>query len=226
MARPSASAGAKASRALLAATASVILMLPAVAGAQGHGGGGPGGGGPPAGDHGGGGHGGGGGGHGGGSGGGASPHGGGGPSHGGGGGVAHGGPGGAPGGGHGGFGGGPAFGATQFSGHTFRGYDGSEQRDEHGNFGDRRGFGDEFSSAHRYRSGGYQRPDGWYAHHWRHGEILPPLFWAQDYWLLDYWLYGLSPPPYGYVWVRDGADSLLISRATGEIVEVIYGVFY
>ena len=55
---------------------------------------------------------------------------------------------------------------------------------------------------------------------------LPPLFWAQDYWLLDYWLFGLSPPPYGYVWVRDGSDALLIDRATGEIEEVIYGAFY
>jgi len=100
------------------------------------------------------------------------------------------------------------------------------QRDQHGNFGDRRGFGHEFNSLRRFHHRGYERPSGWYPHRWRHGEFMPPFFWTQSYWLLDYWLFGLSPPPYGYVWVRDGADAVLIDRVTGEIVEVIYGVFY
>jgi Ni/Co efflux regulator RcnB len=52
------------------------------------------------------------------------------------------------------------------------------------------------------------------------------MFWGRDYWLMDYWLYSLSPPPYGYVWVRYGDDALLIDQGTGEIAEVIYGVFY
>ena len=191
---------------LLAAGASLALAAPALA--QEHGGGGP--------------HGGGGGGGGGGvpHGGGGVPHGGGGAPHGGGGAPAHGG---AP---HGPVGPGLGRGGPPAPGGVFHGYDGVEQRDAHGNAGDRRGFGMEMRSARRFNHGGYQRPQGWYAHRWVHGEILPPLFWAQDYWLLDYWLFGLSPPPYGYVWVRDGSDALLIDRATGEIEEVIYGAFY
>jgi Ni/Co efflux regulator RcnB len=51
------------------------------------------------------------------------------------------------------------------------------------------------------------------------------MFWARHHWLLDYGLFALSPPPYGYVWVRDGDDALLIDQRTGAIVEVVYGVF-
>ncbi|MDR3511894.1 MAG: RcnB family protein [Caulobacteraceae bacterium] len=210
---------------LLAAAASLILAVPVAAFAQSqssHGpGGAPHGGGPQGGPS-----------HGGGPSGG--PHGGGGQfqgaiPHGGQsqGGPAHGGPvqGGQS---HGGQShGGPAGpGGPLAPGGVYRGYDGSAQHDEHGNAGDRRGFGNDFRSSRRFHPGPYHRPQGWYQHSWRHGEILPPLFWGEDYWLMDYWMFSLSPPPYGYVWVRYGDDALLIDRATGEIVEVIYGVFY
>ena len=33
-------------------------------------------------------------------------------------------------------------------------------------------------------------------------------------------------PPYGYVWVRYGDDALLVDVDTGEILRVVYGVFY
>jgi Ni/Co efflux regulator RcnB len=111
-------------------------------------------------------------------------------------------------------------------GGVYHGYDGVLQHDEHGNAGDRRNFGMNLRSGQRFHGGGYHRPPGWYAHGWGVGEILPPLFWAQEFWLTDYWLFDLSPPPYGYVWVRDGDDALLIDRQTGAIVEVIDGVFY
>jgi Ni/Co efflux regulator RcnB len=32
-------------------------------------------------------------------------------------------------------------------------------------------------------------------------------------------------PPAGYVWVRVGADALLVSIATGEVLQAEYGVF-
>lgn len=130
-------------------------------------------------------------------------------------------PGGGPGGAPGGSRGGPAP-----SGGVYRGYDGVLPHDEHGNAGDRRGFGNSFDAGRRFHGGAYHRPPGWYPHRWIIGDILPALFWAQDFWLTDYWIYDLSPPPYGYVWVRDGTDALLIDRQTGEVVEVIYGVFY
>jgi Ni/Co efflux regulator RcnB len=82
------------------------------------------------------------------------------------------------------------------------------------------------TAAHRFHASNYQRPHGWYDHRWVYGEILPPLFWAQDYWISDYMDYGLMPPPYGTVWVRDGDDAILIVQGSGEIIQVDYGVFY
>jgi Ni/Co efflux regulator RcnB len=37
--------------------------------------------------------------------------------------------------------------------------------------------------------------------------------------------FGLAPPPYGYEWVRNGDDALLIDTNTGEILQVEYDVF-
>lgn len=112
------------------------------------------------------------------------------------------------------------------SGGVYRGYDGALPHDEHGNAGDRRGFGMAYRAGQRFHAGAYNRPPGWYAHRWMVGDILPPLFWAEAFWLTDYWLYDLSPPPYGFVWVRDGSSALLINQQTGEVVEVVYGMFY
>jgi Ni/Co efflux regulator RcnB len=49
--------------------------------------------------------------------------------------------------------------------------------------------------------------------------------WAAPYLIADYWLFALEVPPVGYEWVRDGADAILINVATGEILQVEYGVF-
>jgi len=124
-------------------------------------------------------------------------------------------------GGHGGFG----TRAPARPGDIFRGYDGRDEAGGHG-AGDRRGFGHDFRAEHRFRGGDYRRPEGWYSHRWSFGDILPRLFWSRDYWMSDYWRYSLSPPPYGYVWVRDGSDALLINQYTGEVAEVVYDVFY
>ena len=72
----------------------------------------------------------------------------------------------------------------------------------------------------------YVRPHGWYEHRWVFGEILPSLFWTQNYWLSDYYDYGLSDPPPGFVWVRYGSDALLVDQNSGEVLQVEYDVFY
>jgi Ni/Co efflux regulator RcnB len=114
---------------------------------------------------------------------------------------------------------------------NMRGPDNNGRGQAFGN--DRRGERRDFSSFHRnfnaprrFRVGSYQRPSGWYAHRWSYGEILPSIFWGQNYWLTDYYDYGLEPPPPGTVWVRDGEDALLIDRFSGEIIQVAYSVFY
>jgi Ni/Co efflux regulator RcnB len=83
-----------------------------------------------------------------------------------------------------------------------------------------------FTAPRQFHIGSYNRPSGWYAHRWTYGEILPSLFWSQNYWIGDFSDYGLMPPPPGTIWVRDGADALLIDQDNGEVIQVEYGVFY
>ena len=97
------------------------------------------------------------------------------------------------------------------------------QRRDYSNFRDyHRGF----NAERRFRGPSYRRPQGWYARRWSFGEILPSLFWGQQYWLNNYFAYDLPPPPPGTVWVRNGDDALLIDRYTGEIISIRYSVFY
>ncbi len=99
---------------------------------------------------------------------------------------------------------------------------GGQRHDFHG-FVD---FHQNFTAPRHFHAGAYRRPAGWYSHRWVFGEFLPAAFWARDYWLVDFMDFGLPPPPYGAVWVREGNDALLIDQDTGEIITVEYGVFY
>ena len=90
---------------------------------------------------------------------------------------------------------------------------------------DRSAYQHNFQAARSFRIGPYRRPPGWVAHHWVYGQILPRAYWAPQYLIADYWLFALEVPPAGYEWVRDGNDALLINTATGEILQVEYGVF-
>ena len=91
---------------------------------------------------------------------------------------------------------------------------------------DRRSYQRNFVAPRRFHANVYVRPRGWYEHRWTFGEILPALFWSQNYWLSDYYSYGLSDPPPGFVWVRYGSDALLIDQNSGEVLQVEYDVFY
>jgi Ni/Co efflux regulator RcnB len=90
---------------------------------------------------------------------------------------------------------------------------------------DRDAYQHNFQAARSFRIGPYHRPRGWVAHRWAHGEILPRAYWAPPYLLADYWLFALEVPPAGYEWVRDDDDALLVNIASGEILQVEYGVF-
>ncbi len=78
----------------------------------------------------------------------------------------------------------------------------------------------------RYRLPEYRWPRGFDYRRYTYGQYLPEVFFGQDYWIYDYADYSLPYPPPGTVWVRYGPDALLIDRDSGEIVQVIYGVFY
>jgi Ni/Co efflux regulator RcnB len=49
---------------------------------------------------------------------------------------------------------------------------------------------------------------------------------VRDYWIGDFIMFALMSPPDGYVWVRVGDDALLVDADTGEVVQVVYDVFY
>jgi Ni/Co efflux regulator RcnB len=82
-----------------------------------------------------------------------------------------------------------------------------------------------YQAPRSFKIGPYVRPAGWVAHHWAYGQILPPAYWTAEYLIGDYWLFGLQVPPAGYEWVRDDDDAILVNTATGEILQVEYGVF-
>jgi Ni/Co efflux regulator RcnB len=108
---------------------------------------------------------------------------------------------------------------TQMHGNAMTGAAGTNR-----NF-DRHAYQRNFTAPHQYHIAHYRRPHGWYEHRWAYGEILPALFWAQDYWISDYYDYGLSDPPPGFVWVRYGDDALLVDENSGEVLQVEYNLF-
>ena len=58
------------------------------------------------------------------------------------------------------------------------------------------------------------------------GAFLPSLFYTHNYWIDDYVDFDLDDPPPGTVWVRYGSDALLIDEYTGEVIQVVFGIFY
>lgn len=82
------------------------------------------------------------------------------------------------------------------------------------------------NAPHRYHFGTYHRPSGWYAHRWTYGQRLPRAWFARNYWISNYVTFGLVAPPDGYQWIREGNDAVLVDVDTGEILRVIYNVFY
>lgn len=83
-----------------------------------------------------------------------------------------------------------------------------------------------YRAPNRFRFGNYYKPRGWYYRRWTFGDFLPALFFARTYWITDYTDFGLPYPPPGCVWVRYGDDALLVDQYTGEIIQVVYGIFY
>ncbi len=83
-----------------------------------------------------------------------------------------------------------------------------------------------FRSARRFHWGVYRRPAGWYYRRWVFGERLPRAWIVRNYYITNYVMFGLIAPPPGYVWVRVGNDALLIDPETGEVLRVVYDVYY
>ena len=84
------------------------------------------------------------------------------------------------------------------------------------------------SNRYAYRLPRYYAPYGWGGGYTRFGigvRIAPTLF-ARSYWIDDPWSYRL-PDAYGpYRWVRYYDDALLVDLDSGQVVDVIYDIFW
>jgi hypothetical protein len=80
---------------------------------------------------------------------------------------------------------------------------------------------------HIYRVGRYYSPySSWSYRRLSVGFYLDSLFYSNRYWIGDPYYYRL-PPAYGpYRWVRYYDDALLVDIYSGEVVDVIYDVFW
>lgn len=78
-----------------------------------------------------------------------------------------------------------------------------------------------------YRMGRYYSPyNGWSYRRLSIGFTLGSMFYSDRYWIDDPWSYRL-PEVYGpYRWVRYYDDALLVNVYTGEVVDVIYDIFW
>ena len=103
---------------------------------------------------------------------------------------------------------------------------GDEYR-EHHDRGEHRGeMRREHEEHERFDSGRYYRPRGWYEHHWRRGERLPPDYRDRPYVIPDPVVYRLRPPPPGYYWIRVDNNAVLAAVATGVVVDVAINLFH
>jgi Ni/Co efflux regulator RcnB len=99
-----------------------------------------------------------------------------------------------------------------------------QPHDEH--HGWRGDGGHEMRGREHFEPGRYLRPRGYYTHHWRHGDRLPPAWREPRYLIPDWNYYRLQPPPPGYYWVRVNDNAVLAAIATGIVVDVAVNVFH
>ena len=79
---------------------------------------------------------------------------------------------------------------------------------------------------HRAHLAPFVYPPGYRYQRWAGGMVLPPLFLVPAYFYADWAALGLVAPEAGFQWVRYGPDLLLVNATTGQVVDVVYGVFY
>ncbi|WP_082730430.1 MULTISPECIES: RcnB family protein [Sphingomonas] len=74
----------------------------------------------------------------------------------------------------------------------------------------------------------YYAPYGWSFGYRRFaiGYTLNSILFDQRYWISDPYFYRLPEAYYPYEWVRYYDDALLVDVETGEVIDVVYGIFY
>ena len=77
----------------------------------------------------------------------------------------------------------------------------------------------------RIHAGVYHYPHGYHYHRWVVGRPLPRVYLVPTYYYRGYGALGLAAPPPNYHWIRYGPDLMLVNIATGNVVDIRYGVF-
>jgi Ni/Co efflux regulator RcnB len=75
-----------------------------------------------------------------------------------------------------------------------------------------------------YAPSRYYAPAGYRYTTYDVGTYLPMGYYGSSYYI-DYRPYGLSPPPYGYRWVRVGNDVYMVQTRNGLIAEAVLSLF-
>ncbi|WP_296626155.1 RcnB family protein [Rhizorhabdus sp.] len=90
---------------------------------------------------------------------------------------------------------------------------------------DWRGYRDSHRNVYRLPRYVAPRP-GFSYRRWYPGYRFDPWFYGSSYWIGNPWQYRL-PPAYGdFRWVRYYDDAVLVDLRSGEIVDIIYDVFF
>jgi len=75
------------------------------------------------------------------------------------------------------------------------------------------------------RADRYRYPSDLSYRFYRRGDTLPFSALVDAYFIYDFLALGLMEPPYGDRWVRFGPDALLVDPRTGQVLDVVYGVY-
>jgi Ni/Co efflux regulator RcnB len=88
-------------------------------------------------------------------------------------------------------------------------------------------YGGRYVARQRFFLGYYYLPFAYAPRVWVIGDWLPsPYLYDGRYFVDDYWRFDLYDPPYGCRWVRVRSDALLIDIGTGEVLDVVYDLYW
>lgn len=84
-----------------------------------------------------------------------------------------------------------------------------------------------YLARQRFSIGVYFVPQGYAPRYWQRGQWLPTSYYGERrYHLVDYWRFDLYDPPFGARWVRVGSDALLVDYGSGEVLDVVFELFW
>ncbi|MGB8325968.1 MAG: RcnB family protein [Steroidobacteraceae bacterium] len=88
-------------------------------------------------------------------------------------------------------------------------------------------YGGRYVARQRFFLGYYYLPFAYVPRVWVIGDWLPAAFFYDGrYFVDDYWRFDLYDPPYRCRWLRVRGDALLVDIGTGEVLDVVYDLYW